>query len=71
MIISGCTFSSAGGADFEEKYAAAKEKYDKYLQSPVSGQEVLSLIDYWDEESKYYIDPSAYNNAEQVGGYTR
>ncbi|RKM56289.1 hypothetical protein D6853_05705 [Butyrivibrio sp. X503] len=98
VILSGCTFSSAGGADFEERYAAAKEKYDKYLQGPVSGQEVLSLIDnwdetdfemtvedleggrfcvsdidksntaykYWDEESKYYIDPGAYYEASFV-----
>ena len=34
---------------FEEKYEAAQKKYEKYLNGPVSGQEVLDLIDNWDE----------------------
>ncbi len=34
---------------FEEKYEAAKQKYDKYYQKIVSGQEVLDLIDNWDD----------------------
>ena len=38
---------------FEEEYAAAQKKYEKYLNGPVSGQEVLDLIDNWDET--YYM----------------
>ena len=38
---------------FEEKYEAAQKKYEKYLNGPVSGQEVLDLIDNWDET--YYM----------------
>ena len=50
MILSGCNYSSQNdGNDFEEKYSAAQNKYAKYLQGPVSGQEVLDLIDNWDE----------------------
>ena len=50
MILSGCNNSSkAADETFEEKYEAAKQKYDKYYQKIVSGQEVLDLIDNWDE----------------------
>lgn len=41
--------SSAEEKAFEEKYEAAQKKYEKYLNEPVSGQEVLDLIDNWDE----------------------
>ena len=41
--------SSADEKAFEEKYEAAKQKYDKYYQKIVSGQEVLDLIENWDE----------------------
>ena len=50
MILSGCNNSSkAADETFEEKYEAAKQKYDKYYQKIVSGQEVLDLVDNWDE----------------------
>ena len=45
--------SSAEEKAFEEKYEAAQKKYEKYLNGPVSGQEVLDLIDNWDET--YYM----------------
>ena len=42
-------FVSTDEESFEEKYEAAQKKYEKYLNGPVSGQEVLDLIDNWDE----------------------
>ena len=45
--------SPADEKAFEEEYAAAQKKYEKYLNGPVSGQEVLDLIDNWDET--YYM----------------
>ena len=50
MTLSGCYSSSSVEEEtFEEKYAAAQKKYEKYLNGPVSGQEVLDLIENWDE----------------------
>ena len=50
MVLCGCYSSSSVDEEtFEEKYEAAKQKYEKYLNEPVSGQEVLNLIDNWDE----------------------
>ena len=50
LTLSGCTPSSSVEEEtFEEKYEAAQKKYEKYLNGPVSGQEVLDLIDNWDE----------------------
>ncbi len=50
MTLSGCYSSSSVEEEtFEEKYEAAQKKYEKYLNGPVSGQEVLDLIDKWDE----------------------
>ena len=49
-VLTGCiSSSSATDEAFEEKYEAAKKKYDQYIHEPVSGQEVLDLIDNWDE----------------------
>ena len=61
MVLSGCFYSSsdaeeaivernaAADEEFEKEYEAAQKKYEKYLNEPVSGQEVLDLIDNWDE----------------------
>ena len=50
MALSGCySSSSVDEESFEEEYAAAQKKYEKYLNEPVSGQEVLDLIENWDE----------------------
>ena len=49
VIVSAFKPSPAEEKVFEEKYEAAKQKYDKYLNGPVSGQEVLNLIDNWDD----------------------
>ena len=50
MALCGCNNSSSVDEEtFEEKCAAAQKKYEKYLNGPVSGQEVLELIDKWDE----------------------
>ena len=50
IILCGCNNSSSVDEEtFEEKYEAAQKKYEKYLNEPVSGQEVLDLIDNWDE----------------------
>ena len=61
MVLSGCFYSSsaaeeaineknvAAEEEFEKEYEAAQKKYEKYLNGPVSGQEVLNLIDNWDE----------------------
>ena len=50
IVLCGCINSSSVEEEtFEEKYAAAQKKYEKYLNGPVSGQEVLDLIDNWDE----------------------
>lgn len=50
IILCGCNNSSSVDEEtFEEKYEAAQKKYEKYLNGPVSGQEVLDLIDNWDE----------------------
>ncbi len=54
IILCGCNNSSSVEEEtFEEKYEAAQKKYEKYLNGPVSGQEVLDLIDNWDET--YYM----------------
>ena len=54
IVLCGCINSSSVEEEtFEEKYAAAQKKYEKYLNGPVSGQEVLDLIDNWDET--YYM----------------
>ena len=65
MFLSGCFYSSsaveeeinernaAADEEFEKEYEAAKKKYEKYYDKVVSGQEVLDLIDNWDET--YYI----------------
>jgi hypothetical protein len=65
MVLSGCFYSSsaveeaiaernaAADEEFEKEYEAAKKKYEKYYDKVVSGQEVLDLIDNWDET--YYI----------------
>ena len=42
-------FASTDEGSFEIEYEAAKQKYDKYYHKIVSGQEVLDLIDNWDE----------------------
>jgi hypothetical protein len=50
IALCGCNNSSSVEEEtFEEKYEAAQKKYEKYLNGPVSGQEVLDLIDNWDE----------------------
>ena len=49
VIVSAFKPSPAEEKVFEEKYETAKQKYDKYYQKIVSGQEVLDLIDNWDE----------------------
>ena len=61
MVLSGCFYSSsaveeaineknvAADEEFEKEYEAAKKKYEKYYDKVVSGQEVLDLIDNWDE----------------------
>ena len=50
IVLCGCINSSSVEEEtFEEKYAAAQKKYEKYLNGPVSGQEVLDLIENWDE----------------------
>ena len=50
IVLCGCINSSSVEEEtFEEKYEAAQKKYEKYLNGPVSGQEVLDLIDNWDE----------------------
>ena len=61
MVLSGCFYSSsaveeeinernaAADEEFEKEYEAAQKKYEKYLNGPVSGQEVLDLIENWDE----------------------
>ena len=61
MVLSGCFYSSsdaeeaivernaAADEEFEKEYEAAQKKYEKYLNGPISGQEVLDLIDKWDE----------------------
>ena len=50
IVLCGCNNSSSVEEEtFEEKYEAAQKKYEKYLNGPVSGQEVLDLIDNWDE----------------------
>ena len=50
IILCGCNNSSSVDEEsFEEEYAAAQKKYEKYLNEPVSGQEVLDLIENWDE----------------------
>ncbi len=61
MVLSGCFYSSsaveeaiaernaAADEEFEKEYEAAQKKYEKDLNGPVSGQEVLDLIDNWDE----------------------
>ncbi|MBP5623351.1 MAG: hypothetical protein J6X36_00615 [Lachnospiraceae bacterium] len=61
MVLSGCFYSSsdaeeaivernaAADEEFEKEYEAAQKKYEKYLNGPISGQEVLNLIDNWDE----------------------
>ena len=50
IILCGCNNSSSVDEEtFEEKYEAAKNKYDKYYHKIVSGQEVLDLIENWDE----------------------
>ena len=49
-LISGCSFSSTSAdTAFDEKYSAAQKKYEKYLQEPVNGREVLELIENWNE----------------------
>ena len=48
IILCGCNNSSSVDEEtFEEKYEAVQKKYEKYLNGPVSGQEVLDLIDNW------------------------
>ena len=42
-------FASTDEGSFEIEYEAAKQKYDKYYHKIVSGQEVLDLIDNWDD----------------------
>ena len=61
IVLSGCFYSSsaveeeinernaAAEEEFEKEYEAAKKKYEKYYDKVVSGQEVLDLIDNWDE----------------------
>lgn len=61
MVLSGCFYSSsaveeaivernaAADEEFEKEYEAAKKKYEKYYDKVVSGQEVLDLIDNWDD----------------------
>ena len=50
MTLSGCSFLSKNeDKRFMEEYSMAQEKYAKYLNEPVTGQEVLDLIDNWDE----------------------
>ncbi len=49
VIVSAFKPSPAEEKVFEEKYEIAKQKYDKYYQKIVSGQEVLDLIEKWDE----------------------
>lgn len=48
--LSGCGFFSKDeDKRFKEEYSAAQEKYAKYLNEPVTGQDVLDLINDWDE----------------------
>ncbi len=50
IILCGCNNSSSVDEEtFEEKYEAAQKKYEKYYHKIVSGQDVLDLIDNWDE----------------------
>lgn len=51
---------------FEEKYEAAQKKYEKYLNGPVSGQEVLDLIDNWDDPELGLIVESIKNGIVRV-----
>ncbi|MBO6090352.1 MAG: hypothetical protein J6P37_08615 [Lachnospiraceae bacterium] len=49
VIVSAFKPSPAEEKVFEEKYETAKQKYDKYYQKIVSSQEVLDLIENWDD----------------------
>ena len=50
MTFTGCSFFPKDeDKRFKEEYSAAQEKYAKYLNEPVTGQDVLDLIDDWDE----------------------
>lgn len=50
ILIFGCsTVSSSDDKVFEERYLAAQKKYEMYLKEPVSGKDVLDLIDNWNE----------------------
>ena len=50
VLLAGCTSpASSDDKAFTDKYAAAQKKYEKYIQKTVSGQDVLDLIDNWDE----------------------
>ena len=49
-VLSGCiSSSSADDEAFKEEYAVAQKKYEKYINGPVSGQEVLELVENWSE----------------------
>ena len=73
MVLSGCFYSSsaveeeinernaAADEEFEKEYEAAQKKYEKYLNGPVSGQEVLDLIEKWDDAELGLIVDSVKN----------
>ena len=72
MVLSGCiSSSSAADEAFEEKYDAAKKKYDKYIHEPVSGQEVLDLIDNWDETDFELIIESSEGHICRVSNWDK
>lgn len=71
-VLTGCiSSSSAADEAFEEKYEAAKKKYDKYIHEPVSGQEVLDLIDNWDETDFELIIESSEGHICRVSNWDK
>ena len=66
VIVSAFKPSPAEEKVFEEKYEAAKQKYDKYYQKIVSGQEVLDLIENWDDPELGLIVESIKNGIVRV-----
>lgn len=66
VIVSVFKPSPAEEKVFEEKYETAKQKYHKYYQKIVSGQEVLDLIDNWDDPELGLIVESIKNGIVRV-----
>ena len=72
MVLTGCiSSSSAADESIEEKYEAAKKKYDKYIHEPISGQEVLDLIDNWDETDFVLIIESSEGHICRVSNWDK